>query len=78
MRFLALWLFSAMIYLLNRTMLPTEYDETQKKVEALVATGEVDLEEVKPEFVRGMMLLDLILRTGMVSGLCVVLWDMIS
>ena len=67
-----------MVYLLNRTMTPTEFDETKEKVEALIAAGEVDLEEVKPEFVREMMLLDLLVRTTMVSGLCVVLWNMIS
>jgi hypothetical protein len=77
MRFLGLWLFSAMIYLLNQTMLPDEYQEIKKKVEALVDAGEVDLEEVRPEFVRGMMLLDMILRTGTVSAFCVMSWNTI-
>lgn len=52
-----------MIYWLNQLVLPTEYDDIKRKVETLVAAGEVDLEEIKPEFERGIMLLDLILRT---------------
>ena len=59
-------------------MLPNEFNETKEKVEALIAAGEVDLEEVNPEFVREMMLLDLLLRTVLVSGVCVVLWDIFT
>ena len=76
-RFFGLWIFSVMIYKLNQMKTPTEFDETREKVEALVAAGEVDLEEVKPEFVEGMLVLDLILRTVLVSAFCTVLWGML-
>ena len=66
-----------MIHKLNQMKTPTEFDETREKVEALVAAGEVDLEEVKPEFVEGMLVLDLILRTVLVSAFCTVLWGML-
>ena len=67
-----------MIYKLNQMKTPTEFDYTREKVEALVAAGEVDLEEVKPEFVEKMLVLDLILRTVLVSVFCTVLWGMLT
>ena len=43
-----------------------------------MAAGEVELEEVKPEFLEGMLVLDLILRTVLVSVFCMVLWGMLT
>jgi hypothetical protein len=57
---------------------PMEFAETRERVEALVAAGEVELEEVKPEFLEGMLVLDLILRTVLVSVFCMVLWGMLT
>ena len=57
---------------------PMEFAETRERVEALVAAGEVELEEVKPEFLEGMLVLDLILRTVLVSVFCLVLWGMLT
>ena len=57
---------------------PMEFAETRERVEALVAAGEVELEEVKPEFLEGMLVLDLILRTVLVCVLCMVLWGMLT
>jgi len=64
-----------MVFTLNQMMLPNDYDEIRKKVEALVATGELDLDEVKPEFVHGMLLLDMLSRTTLVTIFCMVLWN---
>jgi hypothetical protein len=77
-RFLGLWLFSTMIYLLNWTMSPNEYDETRQRVEDLVTAGEIDLEEVRPEFVHEMLLLDMLLRTLLVTIFCMVLWNILT
>jgi len=38
--------------------MPMEFAYIREKVEALVAAGEVDQEEVKPEFVEKMLVLD--------------------
>ena len=57
---------------------PNEYDETRQKVEDLVAAGEVDLEEVRPEFVRGILLLDMLLRTTLVSIFALAMWNILT
>jgi hypothetical protein len=75
-RFLGLWLFSIMIY--HLAISPNEYDETRQKVEDLVAAGEVDLEEVRPEFVRGILLLDMLLRTTLVSIFALAMWNILT
>ena len=67
-----------MIYKVNQMKTPMEFEETREKVEALVAAGEVDMEEVKSEFVEGMLVLDLILRTVLVSVFCMVIWEMLT
>jgi hypothetical protein len=67
-----------MVFKINQTKSLTEYDETRRMVEDLVAAGEVDLEEVRPEFVRGMLMLDMLLRTTLVTIFCLVLWNILT
>lgn len=54
-RWTSIW---ATIYKVNQMKMPMEFADIREKVEALVAAGEVDQEEVKPEFVEKMLVLD--------------------
>ena len=67
-----------MVHMINKSMSPSEYDKTKQIAERMVASGEIDLDEVGPEFVRGMLLLDMLLRTTLVSVFCMVLWNIIT
>jgi len=67
-----------MVYMINHSMSPNEYDETRQTVKDMIAAGEVDLDEVRPEFIRDMLLLDMFLRTAIVSVFCMVLWNIFT
>ncbi|MGO9379245.1 MAG: hypothetical protein ACLPN1_16635 [Dissulfurispiraceae bacterium] len=77
-KFIGLWLFSVMVYKINQTNSPNEYDETRRRVEDLIADGEIDLEEVTPQFVRGMLRLDMLVRTSLVAIFCMALWNIFT
>lgn len=74
-RFFGLWLFSVMVYMINHSMSPNEYDEIRQTVKDMIAAGEVYLDEVRPEFIRNMLLLDMLLRTALVTAFCMILWN---
>jgi hypothetical protein len=78
LRFFGLWLFAVMVYMINHSMSPNEYDDTRQTVEDMIAAGEVDLDEVRPEFVRSILLLDMLLRTALVTVFCMILWNIFT
>ena len=67
-----------MVYMINHSMPPNQFDETWQTVKDVIAEGVVDLDEVRPEFVRDMLLLDMILRTAIVTVFCMILWNMFT
>jgi hypothetical protein len=77
-RFFGLWLFAVLVSMINHSMSPNEYDETRQRVKDMVAAGEVDLDKVRPEFIRDMLLLDMFLRTALVSVFCMILWNIFT
>lgn len=67
-----------MVYMINQSMPPNGYDETKQRVEDLGTAGEIDLDEVRPEFIHDMLLLDMLLKTTLVTIFCVILWNIFT
>jgi hypothetical protein len=77
-RFLGLWIFSLIVYAFNRYKSPSVADDTQRRVEMLIQSGEVECSEVTTDFIDGVLLFDMILRTLLVTIFCIMLWSFIE
>lgn len=67
-----------MVWLLNLHKTPGVVEDTHRKVQELIESGDVELDEVTTDFVEGFLLLDAIVRTTLVSAVCMILWSFIE
>jgi hypothetical protein len=47
-------------------------------VEELIEAGEIELEEATPNFVEGLLMVDMTVRTALVTICCMFLWSFVE
>lgn len=77
-RFLGLWIFSLMVWLINRDRTPCFAEDARRSVEELIEAGEIELEEATPDFVEGLLMVDMTVRTALVTIFCMFLWSFVE
>lgn len=77
-RLLGLWIFSLMAWLINRYRTPCFAEDARRRVEELIEAGEIELEEATPNFVEGLLMVDMTVRTALVTICCMFLWSFVE
>jgi hypothetical protein len=67
-----------MVFLFNRYRTPCVTEDARRRVEELIESGEIELDAATPEFVEGLLLLDMMVRTVLVTIFCMYLWSFVE
>ena len=75
---IGLWIFSMIIYTTNRYYAANMSEDMAQKIKSLIASGAIEVEELTPTWVEGMLTIDMIAHSLFISILCQILYILLT
>lgn len=78
LQFLGLWIFSMIIYIVSRYYVVDIGEDIARKMETLIASGEIEVKELNPRQIEALLLIDMMVKTFSISLLCLTIYILLT